>query len=46
MLAVFDGLDVAEKRAHTALDVKVVLTPPCVYSISDSPYKIYRVARE
>jgi hypothetical protein len=30
-----------------ALDVKVILTPPCIiYFIGDSPYKIYRAPSE
>jgi hypothetical protein len=30
------------KTRRIALDFKVILTPPCLYFISDSLYKIYR----
>jgi hypothetical protein len=43
----------AERAAHAAaimaqaaLDVKVILTPPCIFHSCDSLYKIYRVASE
>jgi hypothetical protein len=40
------ALFLADFRAALALGVKVILTPPCIYFISDSLSKIYRGTSE
>ena len=37
-----DDVFVTTKVARARPDVKLILTPPCIYFIGDSPYKICR----
>jgi hypothetical protein len=39
-------MTVGNHEAYLAIGGRVILTPPCIIIISDSPYKIYRAASE